>query len=156
MFLIFFFCLQRAIYLKTYCMNLIGISPHPRFLVLIKMKFQTFIAEKMDKNMDMWQDAVFYWCSFEYLDDGTFISINVSEKNFLMDDVCKIFFFVKITMVLLYITLFCGNVEIKLMKSKSEYFCDFNWLAKAFGKRDNSNICTSPLKAIRWNSLLAI
>lgn len=54
--------------------------------------------------------------------DGTFISINVSEKNFLMDDVCKIFFFVKITMVLLYITLFCGNVEIKFMKSKSEYF----------------------------------
>lgn len=81
--------------------------------------------------------------------DGTFISINVSEKNFLMDDVCKIFFFVKITMVLLYITLFCGNVEIKFMKSKSEYFCDFNRLAKAFGKRDNSNICTSPLKAIR-------
>lgn len=24
--------------------------------------------------------------------DVTFISINVSEKNFLMDDVCKIFF----------------------------------------------------------------
>lgn len=53
LFLFFFFRLQRAIYLKTYCMNLIGISPHPRFLVLIKLKFQTFIAEKMDKNMDM-------------------------------------------------------------------------------------------------------
>lgn len=35
---------------------------------------------------------------------------------------CVKSFFVKITMVLLYITLFCGNVEIKFMKSKSEYF----------------------------------
>lgn len=35
---------------------------------------------------------------------------------------CVKSFFVKITMVLLYVTLFCGNVEIKFMKSKSEYF----------------------------------
>lgn len=43
-----------------------------------------------------------------------------------------VIFFVKITMVLLYITLFCGNVEIKFMKSSQG---NLWW----FGKRDNSN-----------------
>lgn len=43
-----------------------------------------------------------------------------------------VIFFVKITMVLLYITLFCGNVEIKFMKSSQGIL----WW---FGKRDNSN-----------------
>lgn len=35
---------------------------------------------------------------------------------------CVKFFFVKIIMVLLYIIFFCGNVEIKFMKLKLEYF----------------------------------
>lgn len=59
-------------------------------------------------------------------------------------------------MVLLYIIFFCGNVEIKLMKLKLEYFCDFNWLVKVFGKRDNFNICIFLLKVIRWNFFLVV
>lgn len=37
-------------------MNLIGISPHPRFLVLIKLKFQT--SQGKNGNQQMFQDTV--------------------------------------------------------------------------------------------------
>lgn len=74
--------------LKRYCMNLIGISPHPRFLVLIKLKFQTSQGKNGNQQIcyKIQSRIPFLMIHVLYL-----YNTNISEENFLMEDVCNFF-----------------------------------------------------------------
>lgn len=119
--LIFFFVCKGQFILKHIVWISLEYLLTLDFWCWLSWNFRLLLQKKWTKiwtcnKMQFFTDAV-----SSTFADGTFISINVSEKNFWWT-MCVKSFFVKITMVLLYITLFCGNVEIKFMKSKSEYF----------------------------------